>query len=131
MWVPIDDENCWTWNINYYPDKPLAEDERSMMKEGAGIHGPAIPGTYLPVANKGNDYLIDRKAQKENRAYSGIFETRDSDSSLQESMGPIQDHDIETLVGTDVAIIKVRDVLYDAAINVQKGAVPPALDTKS
>ena len=72
-WVPIDDENCWTWNINYYPDKPLDEDERQMMKDGAGIHGPAIPGTYLSVANKQNDYLIDRKAQKDNRAYSGIF----------------------------------------------------------
>jgi nitrite reductase/ring-hydroxylating ferredoxin subunit len=131
VWVPIDDENCWTWNINYYPDKPLAEDERSMMKEGAGIHGPAIPGTYLPVANKRNDYLIDRKAQKENRAYSGIFGLAIQDSSLQESMGPIQDHDIETLVGTDAAIIKVRDILYDAAINLQKGAVPPAHDTKS
>ena len=131
MWVPIDDENCWTWNINYYPDKPLMADERAWMIEGAGIHGPAIPGTYFPVANKQNNYLIDRKAQKENRAYSGVFNLAIQDASLQESMGPIQDRSIETLVGTDAAIIKVRDLLHSACKNLENGTVPPALDAKS
>jgi hypothetical protein len=109
----------------------LDEDERQMMKDGAGIHGPAIPGTYLPVANKQNDYLIDRKAQKDNRAYSGIFGLAIQDSSLQESMDPIQDREIETLVSTDAAIVKVRNLLHAAAKNLEDGVPPPALDTDS
>jgi phthalate 4,5-dioxygenase oxygenase subunit len=131
IWVPIDDEHCWTWSINYYPDKPLSDEERSAMKAGAGIHGPAIPGTYIPVANKSNDYLMDRKAQKENRAYSGVFNIGIQDSSLQESMGPIQDRTIETLVGTDAAIIKVRNLLYNAAVGIGEEKEPPALKTES
>jgi phthalate 4,5-dioxygenase len=128
VWVPIDDENCWTWSINYYPDSPLDDDERQAMRDGAGIHGQAIPGTYFPVANKRNNYLIDRKAQKENRAYSGVFGIGIQDASLQESMGPIQKRDIETLVGTDAAIIKVRELLHEAAM-MQETKTPPALST--
>jgi phthalate 4,5-dioxygenase oxygenase subunit len=130
MWVPIDDENCWTWSINYYPDKALTDEERQMMCDGAGIHGKAIPGTYLPVANKRNDYLIDREAQKENRAFSGVFGLAIQDASLQESMGTIQDRSIETLVGTDRAIIQVRELLYEAAMALDVKD-PPALATES
>jgi len=131
IWVPIDDENCWTWSINYYPDQPIPAQERKWMEEGAGIHGKAIAGTYMPVANKGNDYLIDRKAQRENRAYSGVFGLAIQDSSLQESMGAIQDRSIETLVGTDAAIARTRSMLLQALKDLEDGLTPPALDTRS
>ena len=59
------------------------------MQEGKGIHCPYEPGTFRPLANKDNDYLIDRHAQKEKRAYSGVFGIAMQDASLQESMGPV------------------------------------------
>ena len=34
------------------------------MRDGKGVHVATIPGTYLPLANRSNDYLMDRAAQK-------------------------------------------------------------------
>jgi hypothetical protein len=52
------------------------------------------------------------------------------DASLQESMGPIQDHENERLLPTDRAIIMARRMLYEAATGMATDAEPPALDAK-
>ena len=71
VWVPIDDHNCWAWSINYRPEAPLGEEELHHMHAGRGIHNEyEAPGSFIPKANSDNDYLIDRKAQKERRLYS-------------------------------------------------------------
>jgi hypothetical protein len=129
VWVPIDDHNCWAWSVNFHPSKPLSQQERRSMAEGKGIHCVYEPGgTFRPLANKDNDYLIDRRAQKDRRAYSGVFGFAVQDASLQESMGPIQDHQNEKLLPTDRAIIMARRFLYEAATALEKGDEPPALD---
>jgi nitrite reductase/ring-hydroxylating ferredoxin subunit len=128
VWVPIDDHHCWAWSVNFHPSKPLSADERRQMEEGKGIHCVYEPGTFRPLANKDNDYLIDRRAQKEKRAYSGIFGFAVQDASLQESMGAIQDHESEKLLPTDRAIVMARRFLYEAATALEKGVEPPALD---
>lgn len=130
VWVPIDDHNCWAWSINFRPDRPLSTEERQQMEEGKGIHVEyEAPGSYVPKANMQNDYLMDRVAQKENRAYSGIFGFAAQDFSLQESMGPIQDHEAENLLPTDKAIVMARRMLQEAALGLADGAEPPALDS--
>jgi hypothetical protein len=126
--VPIDDENCWTWSMTHYPAQPLKESEIHSMKNGEGMYVDLIPGTYRPVQNKDNDYLIDRALQKSGRYYSGVKGIGMQDASLQESMGPIQDRTKENLVSTDNAIIMARHRLMKAASNLQKGIAPPALD---
>jgi hypothetical protein len=128
VWVPIDDENCWAWSINFHPRKPLSSQERASMEAGKGIHCEYEPHSFRPKAHKDNDYLIDRHAQKEKRAYSGVFGFAIQDASLQESMGPIQNHDKEKLLPTDRAIVMARRMLYEAATAVEAGAEPPALD---
>jgi phthalate 4,5-dioxygenase len=128
VWVPIDDHHCWAWSINFHPRKPLSADERRHMEEGKGIHCVYEPGTFRPLANKDNDYLIDRRAQQEKRAYSGIFGFAIQDASLQESMGAIQNHENEKLLPTDRAIVMARRFLYEAATALEKGVEPPALD---
>lgn len=128
VWVPIDDENCWAWSINFRPERPLTAEERAHGEAGKGIHCEYEPGTFRPKANKDNDYLMDRRAQKEKRAYSGVFGFAVQDASLQESMGPIQDLEREKLLPTDKAIVMARRMLYEAAIGLQKGVEPPALD---
>src|SRR5260221_632377 len=129
VWVPIDDEHCWSWSVNWRPDEPLSADDRAAMAAGQGIHVEYIPRTFVPVANKSNDYLIDRAAQKDKRAYSGVFGFSMQDASLQESMGPIQNLEREKLLPTDKAIAMARYMLYEAAKAVEQGADPPALDT--
>ena len=131
VWVPIDDENCWAWSINFLPDRPLPKEELEAMKEGRGIHVKYIPGTFTPLANKGNDWLIDRAAQKNNTSFSGVDGFSIQDASLQESMGPIQDHARENLIPTDKAIVMARRALAAAARDLEKGVEPPALDPAS
>jgi phthalate 4,5-dioxygenase len=128
VWVPIDDEHCWAWSINFHPRKPLSAEELRHMEEGRGIHCQYEPGTFRTRANKDNDYLIDRRAQQEKRAYSGVFGIAVQDASLQESMGPIQDRENEKLLPTDRAIVMARRMLYDAATALDAGVEPPALD---
>lgn len=129
VWVPIDDHNCWAWSINFHPDKPLTDQERADMEAGKGIHCEYEPGSYRTKANRDNDYLIDRRAQKEKRSYSGVFGFAVQDSSLQESMGPIQDHEKEHLLPTDRAIVMARRTLYEAVTALLPDAAPPAIDS--
>src|SRR5689334_15917814 len=35
-WVPIDDETCWAWSINYHPKRALTKSEVSAMQESMG-----------------------------------------------------------------------------------------------
>jgi nitrite reductase/ring-hydroxylating ferredoxin subunit len=129
VWVPIDDHNCWAWSINFQPTQPLTSEERGHMQRGLGIHCEYEPGgSWRPRANKDNDYLIDRVAQKEKRAYSGVFGFSMQDASLQESMGPIQNHEAEKLLPTDRGIVMARRMLHEAALALAQGVEPPALE---
>jgi hypothetical protein len=126
--VPIDDRSCWAWSINYHPHRPLAATETAAMRNGAGIHVKYVPGSFIPLANKSNDYLIDRQAQKTGRSFSGVDGIAMQDASLQESMGPIQDRRREHLVSTDNAIIMMRRRLTRAAGALARDSDPPGLD---
>ena len=85
------------------------------MRDGKGIHVQYVPGTFRPLANKDNDYLIDRAAQKAGSTFSGVEGIAMQDASLQESMGPIVDRTKENLVSTDNGIIMARHRLLRAA----------------
>ena len=89
---------------------------------------PLIPGSFRPVANKDNDYLMDRRAQKEGRTFSGVEGFAMQDASVQESMGPIQDRTRENLVPTDQGIIVARRRLIAAAKGLERGEQPPGVD---
>ena len=129
FWIPIDDENCWAWSFDYHPVRALTGDERQAMIDGKGIHVRYVPGTYRPLANKDNDYLIDREAQKAGTTYSGVEGIAMQDASLQESMGPIVDRTKENLVSTDNGIIMARHRLMKAARALaEKGVTPPGVD---
>src|SRR6186997_2354793 len=129
FWIPIDDENCWAWSFDYHPTRALTEAELTAMRAGKGIHVRVEPGGYRPLANKDNDYLMDRAAQKAGRTFSGIEGIGMQDASLQESMGPIQDRTKENLVSTDNGIIMARHRLMKAAKELlAKGTLPPGRD---
>jgi len=126
FWIPIDDENCWAWSYDYHPIRALTAEERQAMSDGHGVHVKYVPGTYRPLANKDNDYLIDREAQRRGETYSGVEGIAMQDASLQESMGPIVDRTKENLVSTDNGIIMARQRLRKAAMALRdEGVLPP------
>jgi phthalate 4,5-dioxygenase oxygenase subunit len=125
FWIPIDDENCWAWSFDYHPVRNLTDAEVGAMRDGKGIHVKYVPGTYLPMANKDNDYLIDRAAQRVGTTYSGVEGIAMQDASLQESMGPIVDRTRENLTTTDNGIIMARIKLLKAAKALAAGGTLP------
>ena len=129
FWVPIDDENCWVYTFDYHPVRALTTQERTAMEEGHGVHSRNIPGTYRPEANRDNDYLMDREAQRRGEHFSGVRGIAIQDASLQESMGPIVDRTKERLVSADAGIIKARQKLRKAAVALRdEGSTPPGVD---
>ncbi len=90
---------------------------------------PRVDANYRPLANKDNDYLMNRAAQKAGLTYSGVEGIAMQDASLQESMGPIVDRTKENLVSTDNGIIMARHRLMRAAKALaDKGITPPGVD---
>ena len=130
FWIPIDDENCWTWSFDYRPNRALARDRaRRPCATGRASMRSACPAPTRPIANKDNDYLMDRAAQKAGKTYSGVEGFAMQDASLQESMGPIIDRTKENLVSTDNGIIMARHRLMRAAkALVDKGVSPPGVE---
>jgi nitrite reductase/ring-hydroxylating ferredoxin subunit len=131
-WVPIDDETCWAWSINYHPVRALLEDEVAIMRAGGGIHCAYKPGTFEPLADASNDFLIDREAQRAKRSFSGVAGIAMQDASLQESMGRVQDRTRERLGTSDSGIIMARQRLLRAAKALAADdATPPGLDPRA
>jgi phthalate 4,5-dioxygenase oxygenase subunit len=132
FWIPIDDETCWAWSFDYHPTRKLSDTEVAAMRDGKGIHVKYVPGTYRPLANSDNDYLIDRAAQKAGTTYSGVEGIGMQDASLQESMGPIVDRTKENLTTTDNGIIMARLKLIRATRALaDKGVLPPGRDPET
>jgi phthalate 4,5-dioxygenase len=113
FWVPINDTTCWTWSFDYHPTRELTQAERTAMDGGASIH-VKVDANYVPLQRKDNDYMMNRKAQREGSLYSGIEGIGMQDASLQESMGALQDRTKENLVSTDNGIIMMRNRLLKA-----------------
>ena len=81
------------------------------------------------MANRDNDYLMDRAAQRAGATYSGVAGIAMQDASLQESMGPIIDRSTEHLTTTDNGIIMARGRLMRAARALaEQGVAPPGTD---
>ena len=127
FWIPSDDESCWAWSFDYHPTRELTGAEIAAMRDGKGIHAK-VDENFRPLANKDNDYLIDRAAQKAGKTYSGVQGFAMQDASVQESMGPIVDRTKETLVSTDSGIIMARQRLLRAiAAFTARGVIPPGV----
>jgi len=124
FWVPIDDESNWAWSYDYHPTRAIKPEEREAMKDGRGIHAKYIPGTYFTLANKDNDYLIDRAKQKSGELSSGIEGIAMQDASLQESMGPVIDRTKENLASSDNGVIMARHQMFRALKAMEKGELP-------
>lgn len=123
--VPIDDENCWVWTFRVTTNRPLTADEVWAMRTGQtdGRFGAPLDKEYIPIANKANDFQIDRELQRTYN-FTGIIGTGNQDMAAQVSMGRITDRTNEMLGVTDVGIIEMRKLLLSAANDLCEGKEP-------
>lgn len=122
--IPIDDEHTMTFRMYAHPDRPLTKDEFDYTQ--AGIFFPEmIPGTFVPVENIDNEYLIDRAKQKAG-SFTGIKSFVAQDLAVaQDQGGPILDRTLEKLTRSDTAIVNVRRRLLESAKALMRGDAPP------
>ncbi len=154
-WVPVDDENTMVWSIGlphpsdpnlegiggikngWYRDDPLGRFDpygKPQRNTAGGGRRQFLPdtsdwlGRFRAIANKDNDYLMDRELQASMGTYTGVPAPA-QDPMAQESMGPIYDRAQEHLGTTDAMIIRTRRKLLNAAKALQaQGTTPPGVD---
>ena len=68
-------------------------------------------GRWRLVNNAGNDYLIDREAQRHGGVFSGIFGLTVQDNAVGGMLGPISDRTLENLTPSDAMIARARHKL--------------------
>ncbi|MFM9967125.1 MAG: Rieske 2Fe-2S domain-containing protein [Burkholderiales bacterium] len=129
-WVPVDDENCTLWGVEYHPRRALTEEEMTWSKTYHYIHVELEPGSERPVRNRDNDYLVDRAKQKSG-SFTGVLGLGLQDSAIQESMGTICDRTREHLSPADVVLVKLRRHLLRVLDDMQSGAALPGMDAQS
>ena len=125
MWVPLDDVHVNVICITYTPGRACSEQELADWRSGAASHAPVTPGTYRPVANADNHYMIDRDAQR-TQTFTGIAGVRAQDAAMTESPGPISDRTKEHLGTSDTAVIRMRRLLLEGARALARGVEPDA-----
>ena len=144
-WVPVDDSHVMSFSFNYDPEKPISDAYRDEVEDGATFPPHVKQGAYLlpdgyvidtfiPDANRGNDYLLDRSIQKTDN-YSGIFGANNQDRGVQENMrsvpgmgpGKMADRSREYLVSADMPVITARRRLIKMAKDLRDGIEPEIL----
>ncbi len=125
-WVPIDDENTYTWDFSYLPEAEIPDDFMESIRNG-DMFPPAVEyrnyrlntggiiDTWIPTRRADNDYLIDRKAQSDPGEMTGVHGVNDQDRTMQEGMGRISDRSREKLVAADLTVITARRRLLEIA----------------
>jgi hypothetical protein len=123
-WVPIDDHSCWIFCYTWNPERDLTEDERRKYRTGFAVHAE-VDAKWVPIRNRGNDYLIDREAQK-HHSFTGIVGVSEQDACIQDSQGFIADRTREHLAATDAGIVRFRQLVMGAAKSLAAGTEPKA-----
>lgn len=123
-WVPIDDENTWTWSFSASPARAYADEELEFRGGRDGFWGP-VDAQYRPLYNRDNDYRIDRARQRTGN-FTGIEGIPNQDAAVQESMGPIVDRSKERLGASDRGIVQFRRLMLRLARELEEGRPPAA-----
>ena len=108
-----------SWN----PDGPLSKEDWDAINNETFVHAKVEPGTFRPIRNADNNYMIDRE-QQVRTSMTGIHGFASQDQAVQESMGPIADRTRERLGTADTAIIAMRRLLLEELRSLQQGREP-------
>ena len=122
--VPISDQSCWMYCYGWNPERAIGDEERAKLEQGHGIIA-TTGADYVPLRNRGNDYMIDREEQR-NVSYTGVKGLAEQDLMIQESQGRIVDRSREILTATDAAVVRFRRTLLDGAKALAASGKEPA-----
>lgn len=133
-YVPLDDTHTMVYNWLW----KKREGGLRTLKDGSPIAGletfeQSLPptsdwfGRWRGVANRDNDYLIDRTAQK-HTVFSGVQSVTVQDQVVNESMGEIVDRTLEHLTISDLMVTRTRKRMLKAVRDHKDGAIPPGVD---
>jgi phthalate 4,5-dioxygenase len=141
-WVPIDDNTTTVFTFGFRVDRPFNGEELAEYESGALFPPRMSSGTltlpdgyvidtFLPLAARENDYLLDREMQKDVN-YSGIWGIHDQDRALAENSRRLSvddpgilDRSEEHLVVSDRAVVAARRRLIKLATDLAAGIEPP------
>jgi hypothetical protein len=122
--VPIDDEHHWRYSFTFHAKARLPI-ERMLAFQNA----EKIDGTDLLKRNAANRYLQDRESMDTSFIGLGkVFPVHDI--FITESQGPVLDHTEEHLATSDLAILRSRKLLADAARALANGEDPRGVKRK-
>ncbi len=109
--TPVDDEHTISYLIDASPTRAL--DLRSRLKRSGLLedrfyaHGEFVAGWH-------DGFQQDRAAMRAKSSWSGFHGITQEDAVISVSQGPIYDRSTEHLVGSDAAIVRLRQRLLDA-----------------
>jgi phthalate 4,5-dioxygenase len=139
-WVPLDDGHTMFYFLLWARGASAMTQPQPSYKSGTPIPGTGRGNNFLPnttdwlgrwrlAENPGNDWGMDRVAQRNKVTYSGIDGIHLQDQAITESMGPIVDHTVEHLAPSDQMITRTRRRLLMAARALRdNGTVPPGIE---
>jgi phthalate 4,5-dioxygenase oxygenase subunit len=126
IFVPIDDEHTMHYFVKSSELAPIDEATREVHVKRAGTRmGVDIDEDFRKVRTPDNLWLQDRGAMERGESFSGIFGVTTEDIAVQESMGPIYDRTKEHLGASDIAVIRMRRLMLDAAARFRDDGAPP------
>ncbi|MEA2640404.1 MAG: phthalate 4,5-dioxygenase [Chloroflexota bacterium] len=124
LFVPMDDEH--TWNYNIFFDRKKELDHAEHLRRRHQVIGVDLNPDRTRVQTLANNFLQDRALMREKRSYSGILGSGpNQDMAVLESMKPIYDRTEEHLAASDEAVIHWRRYVLDALDAFEEGADPP------
>ncbi len=136
--VPLDDHYSIMISQTARLDRPVTAEENAATRDAYTSPGGYLPRTsdprtrYATVANKHNDYLLDRGLEK-SKLFIGVGSAGNlQDRAMTESMTnedgiePIYDRSREHLATTDSMIIMTRRMIIKAARVLREQGVAPA-----
>ena len=121
-WVPVDDQHCWVYIYSWNPQRPISAEERASFRTGGAVYSELGPD-WMPIRNRGNDYLLDRAIQKTEN-FTGITGVSEQDGAIQDSQGYITDRTRELLGPTDIGVVQFRRLMLAAAKDLGRGIEP-------
>jgi hypothetical protein len=143
-WVPLDDGHTMFVFIWWKHARSAQSLPQPAFKDGRPIGGTGRSGLkflanttewlgrWRMAMNEGNDWGMDREAQRSNAIYSGIDGIHLQDQAITESMGPTTDHGFEHLSPADQMITRTRRRLLLAARSLRdEGKLPPGVEDGS
>jgi phthalate 4,5-dioxygenase oxygenase subunit len=123
--VPIDDDNTTLFFFRYRFDRAIRADESAvlMARSGYRLGVDVDERTWVHRNNATNNWNQDREAMRRG-SWSGIDGILAQDNAMAESAGSLYDRSKEHLGTSDVAVIRMRRLMLDAARGLQTGADP-------